>query len=123
MAGGEGAAAGVHVGHERGELRRVRRADVGRKALPRLQQAFVLRARGEREPPVFPRVAVKVRELDGGLLVVEAEISFLPRAERAVDDRGDGAIGKRDDRHRNIFDLDRAVERGGHRADFAPLAE
>ena len=64
-----------------------------------------------------------MRELDGGALVVEADVGFLARAEGAVDDGGLGAVGKLDERHRHVFDFDRAVEGGGHGANFGPIAE
>ena len=48
--------------------------------------------RREGEAPVVARVAVEVGELDGGALVVEADVGFLAGAERAVDDGGEGAV-------------------------------
>ena len=125
VARGERAASSVHVGDEGGELRGVGRADVGWETLPGLREGigFFLRGGREGEAPVIAGVAIEVSELDGGFLVVEADVGFLPWAQGAVDDGSDGAVGEGDDGHGHVFDFDVAVEGRGDGADLGPIAE
>lgn len=93
--------------------------------MPGLGEGIALFLRGGREgeAPVVAGVAIKVSELDGGFLVVEADVGFLTCAEGAVDDGSDGAVGEGDDGHGHVFDFDVAVEGRGDGADLGPIAE
>src|SRR5258706_4173337 len=101
----------------------MRGADVGRKTLPRLLQRLIIDARRESEAQVVAVVAVEMRELHRGFLVVEPEIGFLARTERAIYDRSDGPAGETHERHRDVLDFDGAVERGDHGLHFLPVTE
>jgi hypothetical protein len=70
---------------------------------------------------VIVGVAVERADLDGGALHIKPKVAFLTRRQDAVDDAAKRATLEAHHRHRDVFDLNVAVERADLGLHLAPV--